>query len=191
MAEGKMILIEKGSIVIIRDSNDIEVGFSSIEQFNNYCSDFEVSLHGKYYLDYEPEKNLYIDDILFGDRFNHYDENINNGLVNEYELLITNAEIIKNRVDNPFYLLSLEDAKQLKKEFLRIEAKNIIYTKWPPFKQINYALGVEGYTNEVELAQIKYDISLIVGISNNAEASVDSATDKDQVKNIIVNWPTI
>jgi len=56
---GRMFLVEKGKYVVIRDGSKQAV-FESFEEFYHYCSS-TIDLTGKVYIDYEPDRNIYLD----------------------------------------------------------------------------------------------------------------------------------
>ena len=54
----RMFLIEKGKFVVVRDGEK-EVSFSSFSEFNKYYPGLDLT--GKKYLDYEPDRGVFID----------------------------------------------------------------------------------------------------------------------------------
>ena len=185
MALGKMVLVERGTFVSIRDEADQEVGFGTFEEFYKYCpiGEFGVDLTGKEYIDYEPDRSLYLD----GPTLNPTDEsaNIPNA---SFEGLISNIDVIKGRIDDPYYGLTLQEAKDLKKAELQSEANGIILDKWPVYTQLNINAGIPGTGDK---ATKDADVTAVRNECNNRETDVDNAPDVNAVKAIVASWPSI
>jgi len=181
MALGKMFLVERSTFVVIRDELDQEVGFSSFEDFYKYCpiGEFNVDLTGKEYIDYEPDRNLYLD----GE--SNLVDNIPNA---SFEGLISNIDVIKGRVDDPFYGLTLEEAKTLKKQQLQVEAYATIIAKWPIYTQLNLNAGILPAEDKT---QKDNDVQSVQSVCNSKESEVDSAVDVTSVKAVTATWPTL
>lgn len=179
----RMFLVEKEKWVIIRDENGIEVSFTSFDEFYKFCpiSEFGVDLTGKVYIDYEPDRNFYIDSV-------DPDITLANAPNTSFENLIDNVYDIWARKNDRFFGLSLTDAKTLKISMLKKEAMAKIYSKWPNFKQINYALGILGYTDETIKAEMKSDIETIISECDASEVSVNNCLDVDAIKAISISW---
>jgi len=181
----KMFLVEKGQYVVIRDEAGTEVGFGSFADFEKYCpiGEFNVDLTGKVYIDYEPHasRNIYIDSEVPAIT----NADIPNAL---YDGLISNVDVIKSRVDDPFYGLSLAEAKTLKKDQLRSEANAIIIAKWPVYTQLNINAGIVGTGDKTEKDT---DVVSVRDVCNTEEANVDAAADINAVKAITASWPSI
>ncbi len=186
MSNGKLVLVEKSIFVAIRNAAGAEVGFATISEFDDYCSDLGVSLTGKTYLDYEPDRSLLIDENLYSDELNHY-----TAPVTDYETLISNVAVIQARVADAFYGMNLTEARALRVTQLKAEAQQVIYGTWPAFKQDNYALGVTGYTDSGEITQLKADIASVISACDTAETSVAGAADVDAVKAVSASFPTL
>lgn len=79
----------------------------------------------------------------------------------------------------------LPDAKIEKIEKIRAEAKSVIESKWPVWKQSNVALGVYEGTTCAD------DIASVITASNAAEDAVDAATTVQEVEAVSAIWPVI
>ena len=178
----KMVLVEKGLFVVIRDEAGTEVGFSSFDDFYKYCPqvEFNVDLTGKVYIDYEPDssRNIYIDSGISS-------ANIPNA---NFDGLISNLDVIKARVDDLYYDLDLSEAKALKKTQLQNEANAVIIAKWPIYTQININAGIAG-TGDKPTKDA--DVVLVRNECNTQETNVDGAADVAAVKAITASWPSI
>lgn len=183
MALGKMFLVERSTFVVIRDETDQEVGFGSFEDFYKYCpiGEFGVDLTGKEYIDYEPDRAI----PLYLDGNTDLSESIPNS---SFEGLISNLDVIKSRVDDPFYGLNLTEAKALKKSQLRAEAQQVILVKWPIYTQLNVNAGILGTGDK---ATKDADVTAVRNECNTRESDVDSAVDITAVKAITASWPSI
>jgi len=181
MALGKMVLVERSTFVVIRDEADQEVGFSSFEDFYKYCpiGEFGVDLTGKEYIDYEPDRSMYLDG----------ENDLSGSIPNaSFEGLISNLDVIKSRVDDPFYGLNLTEAKALKKQQLQAEAYAVIVEKWPIYTQLNLNAGILPAEDKT---QKDTDVGLVQTECNSREADVDSAADVTAVKAVTASWPSI
>ena len=183
MAEVRMFLVEKGKFVILRDENGTEVGFGSFDEFYKYCpiNEFSIDLTGKNYIDYEPDRGLYIDDS---------DSNISvaDAPVATYEAIINSIDTIQNRVNDPYYGVTLAEAKALKIQTLRAEANNVLIAKWPLYTQLNINAGIAGTGDK---AQKDADVIAVRDECNSKESAVDGAADIAAVQAVTANWPSL
>jgi len=103
----KMLLVEKGMYVVVRKGIK-EVSFSSFEELNKYYPSLDLT--GKWYIDYEPERELYIDSI----------EGINTfTIVPEYEAVIDDIDNILSKKDDIYFGKTLEEVKIIKKRYIK------------------------------------------------------------------------
>ena len=183
MAEVRMFLVEKGKFVVIRDENGTEVGFASFDDFYKYCpqAEFNINLTGKNYIDYEPDRGLYIDDSDSG-------ISVADAPVTAYENIINSIDTIKNRVDDPYYGVDLETAQDLKIAAIRAEANQIITAKWPLYTQLNLNAGISGVGDKSEKDA---DVVAVRNECNAKESDVSSAASVAEVQAITANWPSI
>jgi len=183
MAEVRMFLVEKGKFVILRDETGTEVGFSSFEDFYKYCpqAEFSIDLTGKNYIDYEPDRGLYIDDS---------DEGISvaNAPVAAFEAIINSIDTINNRVNDPYYDVTLAEAKVLKIASVRAEASQLITDKWPVYTQLNINAGIAGTGDK---ATKDADVVAVRDVCNAAESTIDGAPDVPGVQAVSPSWPTL
>ena len=134
MENNRMFLVEKGIFVVIRNGTK-EVDFGSFEEFNKYYP--ELDLTGKNYVDYEPDRGLYID--------NSDDSiSIKDAPVEEYENVINSIDSLIENKNDPFFNLNVEQAKALKIIQIKSQETNSLFMTWPLFKQVNAALGIYG-----------------------------------------------
>ena len=102
----KLFLIEKGHIVVVRDGAK-EVGFSPFDEFYKYYPGLDLT--GKWYVDYEPERNLYIDSVL----------NINGfEVVPEYDAVIAAIDNLLEKKNDPFFGKTPEEIQEMTKQSL-------------------------------------------------------------------------
>lgn len=71
---------------------------------------------------------------------------------------------------------------------IRQEAQNIIYGKYPLFRQLN---AMSGAYPASYLTQMRADIASVVTASNAAEASITAATTADEAIAVNATWPVI
>lgn len=183
MAEVRMFLVEKGKFVVLRDETGNEVGFPTFEEFYKYCpiSEFSINLSGKNYIDYEPDRGLYIDD-------SNSNISIADAPVSVYENIINSIDVIKNRVSDPYYGVTLATAKTIKINTLRTEANQVITNKWPLYTQLNINAGIPGTGDK---AQKDADVIAVRNECNAKEVLVNNAGDITSVKLVTANWPTL
>lgn len=71
---------------------------------------------------------------------------------------------------------------------VRSEAYRRLSAKWPMWKQVNAALGLEP---ALRIAEMKADIAALRGASNTAEAAIAAATTQTELDSVLPNWPTM
>ncbi len=184
MALGKMFLVEYGTFVVIRNEIDEEVSFSSFAEFYKYCptGEFSVDLTGKTYIGYEPdrpESPIYIDDgtDLSGDIPNA-----------SFEGLISNLDVVKSRVDDPYYGMTLQEAKDYKKEVHTNAAFVVITNAWPIYQQLNLNAGI---ADSGDKTQKDTDVLAVRTECDTREVEIDACTTVAQVKAVTPTWPVI
>lgn len=110
MKEGRMFLIEKGHIVVIRKSLEMEVSFDTLEEFMKYIPEFNVSrCSDYYYLDYEPERKVHFYNL----QTDKPNADLKKGPIPDkiFDDLIDNFLLIKQRKNDPFWDMSFDEAK--------------------------------------------------------------------------------
>lgn len=102
----KMFLLDNG-IVAIRNSAGIEVSFYTLDEFAKYVPWMDLS--SKTYVDYEPDRGIFIDakDMSI---------NMNNAPYAPYEQLIAQVETLAAQKADPYFGMSLEEKAAAQKE---------------------------------------------------------------------------
>ena len=108
MDTGRMFLIEKGKYVVVRDG-DKEVGFSSFDEYLLYYPENPVDLTGKVYVDYEPDRGMFIDS-------SDPSITVENAPVPEYEAVINAIDTLIYRKSDPYWGKTVAEAVALKQE---------------------------------------------------------------------------
>jgi len=103
----KMFLVEKGKFVVVRDGAK-EVSFSSFDEFNQFYP--ALDLTGKWYIDYEPDRNLYLDSIINPTDFE---------VVPAYEAVIAGIDTIISKKNDIYFGKTLEEVKIIKKRYIK------------------------------------------------------------------------
>ena len=123
----RMFLIEKGKFVAIRDGQK-EIGFGSFEEFNLYYP--ALDLTGKWYVDYEPERYLWIDSTLQSPdpgvkgQWNHPPFEI----IPKYEAVIDAIDDIIAKRNDIFFGKSQEEILDIKKQLMTHAVQNLLDT---------------------------------------------------------------
>jgi len=103
----RMFLVEKGKFVVIRDGLK-EISFINFEEFNKYYPSLDLT--GKWYIDYEPERSLYLDNILVPTNFI---------IVPEYEQVINSIDDLLLKRNDIYFNKTLEEVKTIKKQYIK------------------------------------------------------------------------
>ena len=125
MKEGKLFLIEKGHIVVIRESAEDEISFASLDEFASYIPEKDISrCYDYYYLDYEPDNKVHFYNL----RTDLLDADLVKGGVPDktFDGLIDNFQLIKQRKLDPFWGKSLDDARDFGLQQVRNKTFNSI-----------------------------------------------------------------
>lgn len=101
----KMVLIERQGIHI-EDASGQSVGFLDLTDLQRYTG-FYLSEVGTNQVTYEPERNIHD----WFDGINSVTHDIPNG---DFETLISNVALYKERKDNPYYDITVDQAKLVK-----------------------------------------------------------------------------
>ena len=111
MNTGRMFLLENG-VISLRDADGNTASIPLLLAFK--YSGVAMALGGKTYVDYEPERQLHIDDALGeGNVFADHPH------VELYENVIAKTTLIKERILNPYFDKLLDDAKEIAKKSIR------------------------------------------------------------------------
>jgi len=181
-------LVENGQFVVVRDSDGNKVAFSSFEEFNKYYP--ALDLTGKNYIDYEPDRKIYLDDTNVDENnslINLWDGNV----VTAYEDVIAQTSTLKTNKEDPYFGKTIDEAKEIKKNELKLKARQIITEKYPDYMQLNYANNVPGYDDTTAKDQMVSDISSVITACNTMESEIDLLTTVDEIKNYTESWPVI
>lgn len=89
---------------------------------------------------------------------------------------------------DPILPRPLNDLRLDKLAAVRAEAYHRISAKWPLWKQLNAALGVETLA---KIAELRGDITAVKTASNTAEAAIIAATTNAELEAVNALWPTI
>ena len=104
----RMFLIEKGKYVIIRDG-DKKVSFNNFAEFNKCYPNLNLSK--KIYLDYEPDRGIYIDST-------DKSISIKDAPVAKYEAVINSInQLIADKAD-PFFNNTIDQINEIKERQL-------------------------------------------------------------------------
>jgi len=131
---GRIFLLDNNHIYV-RDGQGNEVNFNSIDEFNNYYPG-TIDLSDDYYIDYEPDKKLFYyrnDPEDFSALVTLFDEP-----VEEYEAVITGAGIMKERQEDPYYGMNLEESRVQKFNQLKRMTYHTITRNMPEWKQMKW-----------------------------------------------------
>lgn len=210
-----MFLIEKGKFVVIRDNNDNEISFSTIEEFKKFYPEIGTFIDSKWYVDYEP--NRYCHFIIIDNNT----ENIfkTNPFVQEYEQAIVNLQVIIDRKNNPYYNKTLEEAKAIAITDLKSNTRSYINQHMPDWKQFRWNQFMQIYekvkknetltdletavyndfpdTETGETAKSCYDDCqtafnwnlICIKENNKAEKLIQKTTTIEEIKTIIPAYP--
>jgi len=173
-----MFLVENG-IVIIKDEKGRRASFRNKEEFYKYCpwEEFAVLVDDFEYLDYEPDRNLYLKQLK-GKEI----EALEPKPVEAYEQLIDALPEILARIADPFFDMYIEEAREKKKTFvdrtLAIAVDTVV--PWPK------ALAI--ITGAVEPSEVdkkaKEKIAEKVKKAEQLKRLIDEATTIDEVAEI-------
>ena len=89
---------------------------------------------------------------------------------------------------DPAPVMPFNLARAEKLAAVRTEAYRRINAKWPLWKQINAALGIETLA---KITELRSNITDVKAASNAAETAIVAATTQAELDRIIPAWPTI
>ena len=173
----RFFVVEKGQYVSISNGKDI-ISFSSFDDFKKYYP--ELDLTGTIDLCYDTTLMIFTDSV----------ENINQILENpikKYEAIIEKFDELKANKENPYFNMSLIEAKQYKINILKQLAYSLIIFTWPEWKQIN--INYSG-TDE-EKAKKDSDIKKIVDACNEMEEEINKLRTVNQVSKYEIAYPSL
>lgn len=129
-----MFLLDEGS-VFVRDEKGAEAGFNSVEEFSRYYPG-KIDLSGYVYIDYEPEKKVFFsrrDAADFSSLENQFTDPIA-----EFEEIIRDAAGMKERLENPYFDLSVKEAGKYKLKSIKNLTYRTITLHMPEWKQLRW-----------------------------------------------------
>jgi len=175
MRYGKLFLLDRGKIIIVRNEDGEQVSFHSLEEFNKFYPGLDLS--GKAYINYEPERkpiSTYIDDS---------DPEITSKDIPEkkYEDVIAAVADLKAKQADPYFGMDLETAKILRVEEIKRETMAQTFIKWPMWKQINCNAGI---STPEEKAEKDSDVAGVIAAVAVAEVQIGKAKNVDAVKKV-------
>lgn len=176
MGHKRQFGVERGRFVVVRDESGAEVCFSTFAQFNEYYPGLDLS--GKLYIDYRPEQNIYNDETDPTKGPEDIPEQAFEDVIDQTATLLENLR-------DPFYGLSLDDAKTLKNGMLKEEATTHFELTYD-YMDIVGLLKTGADKTQFDLA---YDevVAAFIAARNQVNAAVDVAA----VKAVTANWPTL
>ncbi|WP_028325826.1 hypothetical protein [Desulfatirhabdium butyrativorans] len=125
----KLFLIENGTLVVVKN-NDLEFFYATI---NDFTRDFpKINLNGKYYLDYEPDRSLYIDDQIDPNK-----RNLWNGNIQLFDEIIESIQDILNKHDI-YYGLDLDGVKTVQKNLVKKSYERALLDGYMISPSVNY-----------------------------------------------------
>jgi len=132
--EGRMFLLDRGCHVAIRNLEGTMVSFESKEDFDRYYSG-KLDLSDEYYVDYEPERKL-----LYKSAKGSFEPLSNqwNGELPEYEAVIEDVQNMRDKLDDPYFGMDLEEARQYKLQHLKRLTFSVITQFMPGWRQIKW-----------------------------------------------------
>lgn len=132
--KGKVFLLSNGKDIFIRDADDVEVAFNSIEAFNTYYSG-TIDLSPGYYIDYEPGREL-----LYQSAEGNFQplENRWEGVVREYEDIIADVPDMAGKLKDPYFGKTVEEAREYKIHYIKHLTRTVITTHMPEWRQIKW-----------------------------------------------------
>jgi len=141
----RMLVIEDGKHVIIRNSQGDEIKFNSLEELRKYTG---VAIANKIYVGYEPEIDFFEDSEI---------ASISNADIPnvEYEDLISNIALYQSRKDDPYYGITPEEARGLALE--RLNTRIITMRQEKNVADFEY-LGVTYKSDEANILGVKAQI---------------------------------
>lgn len=132
--KGKIFVLSTGKHIFIRDADDVEVAFNSIEEFNTYYSG-TIDLSSEYYIDYEPNREL-----LYKAAEGNFQplENQWEGIVREYEDILADVPGMAAKLEDPYFGKTVKEAKEYKIQYIKSLTYTTIITHMPEWRQIRW-----------------------------------------------------
>lgn len=141
-----MFFLDK-DVIFVRNSSGVEVGFNSPEEFYNYYSG-TIDLSGEYYIDYEPDKRIFYyndDPDNVEPLTNRYSDTPS---VPEYEDVIADVENMREKLDDPYFGKTLDEAKVYKLADIKNKTFNFISVYMPQWRQLKWNEYIKIYEKQ-------------------------------------------
>lgn len=132
--EGRLLLLDRGTSLTVRDKDGIIVSFETLEDFHKYYPG-TVDFSGDYYIDYEPDKK-----VFFKSQKGNFEPLSNqwSGEIPEYEAVIAGAAGMREKRDDPYFGMKLEAAKAYRLNAVKQLTYRTIIQQMPEWKQIRW-----------------------------------------------------
>lgn len=132
--EGRLLLLDRGTSLVVRDKDGIMIAFETLEDFHKYYPG-TVDFSGKYYIDYEPDKKVFFKSNKgnFEPLSNEWD-----GEISEYESVIACVSGMKEKRDDPYFGMKLDAAKAYRLNAVKQLTYRTIIQQMPEWKQIRW-----------------------------------------------------
>ncbi len=181
MPERKMFLLEKGDIIIIRNSAGERITFNRIEDFNLY-TDNAWDLSAYWYIDYEPDRYLHIYRL----KTDAPGALVHNGNVPDHgmEGVFNQFSLIKSRTEDPFFGKTLEEAKLIAKRNLEHKCMQDMLKELNEDFVLHYLKSETGIYTETDKQARNSRIRPIIEDLETAKQSIDISVDIDSVKTV-------
>jgi hypothetical protein len=146
--EGRLFLLDRGRYITVRNAEGTAVSFDTTEEFHRYYSGL-LDLAGEYYIDYEPDKEV----LYLSARGNFKPLNNRwNGPEAVYDNVIADVQNMKTKLEDPYFGLSLEEARERMIQNVKRSTYHTITARMPEWKQIKWkeyiAIHIKTKNNE-------------------------------------------
>lgn len=177
MKEGRLFLIERGHIVVLRNEFGVELSFTTVSEFAQYIPEFNVSrCNDYYYLDYEPDNKVHFYNL----QIDEPDINLKKGPIPDkiFDNFLDNFLLIKQRKDDPFWGISLNEAKIF--GLVQMQNKTLDSIRKLSSELDNWKIEVGLIDKQERNGKIK---ELLLK-NDNIEQQIKNAKSIDEIKNI-------
>lgn len=181
MIDARLFLLEKGDIITVRNENNIEISFSTYSHFLEMFpfTTYPIDLTKKYYVDYEPGRNYSVDDTAVDKKVSAED-------AATYDLIIADVKMVEENIKDPYFKLSLEAAKTLRKGTLKTEALNHFEAKYSYMDMLQYMTD-----STIDRSQVKSDYQTVMADFLTARDAINACGTTTAVKAVVANWRAI
>ncbi|MCP5103804.1 MAG: hypothetical protein GY950_10520 [bacterium] len=132
--KSRMFLLTEGKKVFVRDTGGTEVSFTSVEEFDKYYPG-TIDLTGEYYVDYEPERSL-----LYKAAEGNFEPLVNQWVrdLEVYEDVIGHAADMLSKMEDPYFDLTLEQAKEYRRGAIKSRTYTVVTGHMPEWRQLKW-----------------------------------------------------